>query len=103
MGINPGTINGTGWTLVTPGTSFAVATLNAAPTVDAGPDLAVTMPGAAALSGSATDDGVTVGPLTFAWTKTSGPGTVAFGTRQRGEHDRHVLGPWHLRADAHRQ
>ena len=38
------------------------------------------MPGAATLSGSATDDGVTVGPVTVAWTKTSGPGTVAFGS-----------------------
>ncbi len=65
-----------------PGSTFAVATLNTPPTAHAGGpgSLAVTIPSALALSGSATDDGVTVGPVTFAWTKASGPGTVAFGT-----------------------
>ena len=51
-----------------------------APTVSAGPDVAVTLPGAASLAGSVTDDGLPnpPGAVTAAWTTVSGPGTVTF-------------------------
>ena len=73
-----GTINGTGWTLVNPGAAFSTASVNAAPVVNAGPDLAIAISSAAVLSTTVTDDGVTGGALTFAWTQTSGPGTATF-------------------------
>ncbi|PYR63826.1 MAG: hypothetical protein DMF88_24480, partial [Acidobacteria bacterium] len=66
----------TGWTWV-PGAPFT-GTTNTPPVVNAGPDAAVTLPATAALSGSASDDGI-VSPLVTTWTKTSGPGTVTFG------------------------
>jgi hypothetical protein len=50
---------------------------NTAPTVNAGPDVTVTLPASASLSGSATDDGQP-GALTVGWSKVSGPGTVTF-------------------------
>jgi len=54
---------------------------NAAPTVSAGPDLAVTLPAQAALDGTVTDDGLPNPPaaVTTSWSKVSGPGTVTFG------------------------
>lgn len=54
---------------------------NAAPVVDAGPDQNVTLPAAASLSGSVTDDGYPnpPGATSSQWTKASGPGTVTFG------------------------
>ena len=53
---------------------------NAEPVVDAGPDVAVTRPDAATLAGSVTDDGQPSPPgaVTAAWSKVTGPGTVAF-------------------------
>ena len=52
---------------------------NAAPVVSAGPDQAVTRPGAATLQGSVTDDGLpTASTLAIRWSKASGPGTVRF-------------------------
>ncbi len=55
--------------------------VNAAPVADAGPDLALTLPAGATLSGSVTDDGLPVAaPVTAAWTTVSGPGAVAFAT-----------------------
>ena len=56
-------------------------TTNQAPTVNAGPDKAVTLPNSANLTGSASDDGLPNPPaaMTFSWTKVSGPGTVTFG------------------------
>ncbi len=52
---------------------------NLAPTANAGPDQSITLPAAAALSGSATDDGLPVGStLTYAWAQVSGPGTATF-------------------------
>jgi hypothetical protein len=58
----------------TPGTT------NTAPVVSAGPDRTVTMPAAASLTGSVTDDGLPDPPAatTAAWTKVTGPGTVTF-------------------------
>ncbi len=50
---------------------------NTAPVVDAGPNRTVTMPDAANLDGTVTDDGKPA-PVTSTWTKVSGPGTVTF-------------------------
>jgi hypothetical protein len=53
---------------------------NAAPSVSAGPDRAVTLPASASLDGTVTDDGKPTGStVTQTWSKTSGPGTVTFG------------------------
>ncbi len=52
---------------------------NAAPVVNAGADQAITLPGVASLSGSASDDGQPSGTLNTTWTKVSGPGSVSFG------------------------
>ena len=67
-----------GWTWVA-GAPFT-GTTNMAPVVDAGADQAVMLPGSASLGGIVTDDGVSGLPVVVAWTKTSGPGTVVFGT-----------------------
>ncbi|HEY7561594.1 MAG TPA: S8 family serine peptidase [Gaiellaceae bacterium] len=52
---------------------------NGAPVVGAGPSMVVTLPAAASLDGTVTDDGLPSGVLTTLWTAQSGPGTVAFG------------------------
>ena len=56
------------------------APVNQAPAVNAGPDQAITLPGTANLSGTATDDGLPNPPgiLTTTWSRVSGPGTVTF-------------------------
>jgi subtilisin family serine protease len=61
-------------------TGFMNGSSNAAPVVNAGPDQTITLPAAANLNGSATDDGLPnpPGALTRSWTKVSGPGTVTF-------------------------
>ncbi|NCC41564.1 MAG: hypothetical protein EOM21_19520, partial [Gammaproteobacteria bacterium] len=61
--------------------AFTPPTPNQAPTVDAGTDQTVTLPAAANLSASVTDDGLPdpPGAVTLSWVKLSGPGTVAFG------------------------
>jgi RHS repeat-associated protein len=59
----------TNWTIV----------VNQAPVVSAGAAQLVTLPQAATLNGSATDDGLPSGTLTYLWTKVSGPGAVNFG------------------------
>ena len=53
---------------------------NQPPSVNAGPDLAVTLPAAASLNGTVTDDGLPVPPgaVTTTWSLVSGPGTVTF-------------------------
>jgi len=52
---------------------------NHAPVVNAGPDQTIPYPAAAALAGTATDDGLPTGnAMTKSWTKVSGPGTVVF-------------------------
>ncbi|MHB9007542.1 MAG: lamin tail domain-containing protein [Limisphaerales bacterium] len=63
------------------GTAFP---LNSAPTVRAGPDQTITLAGLAQLEGEVTDDGLPIPPglLTVAWSKASGPGTVAFANDQ---------------------
>lgn len=57
------------------------ASENTAPSVNAGPDVALAAPGdSAVLSGSATDDGKPFGAPSLQWTTVFGPGTVLFGT-----------------------
>ena len=53
---------------------------NQPPGVNAGPDLGVTLPAAASLDGTVTDDGLPdpPGAVTTAWSLVSGPGTVTF-------------------------
>jgi DNA/RNA endonuclease YhcR with UshA esterase domain len=55
--------------------------VNTPPVVNAGPDQTITLPAAASLSGTATDDGLPnpPGALTTNWSAVSGPGTVTFG------------------------
>ena len=54
---------------------------NIAPAVSAGSDATVTLPGPTDLDGTVSDDGLPDPPAatTTAWSKVSGPGTVAFG------------------------
>lgn len=58
------------------------APANQAPSVNAGTDQALTLPAGALLAGSVADDGRPNPPgvVTLTWSKTSGPGTVTFGT-----------------------
>lgn len=58
----------------------AAVPVNQPPVVNAGPDGAVTLPAALTLNGSATDDNLPGGPVTFTWSQTSGPGVVTFGS-----------------------
>ncbi len=52
---------------------------NQAPVVNAGADRSITLPNTVALAGTVTDDGLPIGsPVTYAWTKVSGPGVVTF-------------------------
>ena len=51
---------------------------NVAPTVNAGADATVRLPGSAALDGTVSDDGLPAA-FTTAWSKVSGPGMVTFG------------------------
>ena len=62
--------------------AFAGAVINSAPTVNAGPDQAITLPASTTLSGAVSDDGLPNPPAAFttAWTMVSGPGTVTFGS-----------------------
>jgi RHS repeat-associated protein len=59
--------------------TVTVLPANTAPAVSAGANQTVTLPAAATLQGTATDDGVP-SPLTYAWTKVSGPADVTFAT-----------------------
>lgn len=53
---------------------------NVAPTADAGDDQEITLPTSLViLAGSATDDDLPAGVLTYLWEKVSGPGAVIFG------------------------
>ncbi|HEX7155000.1 MAG TPA: PKD domain-containing protein [Thermoanaerobaculia bacterium] len=55
---------------------IVVKPANRAPQVNAGPDQTITLPSAAALTGTAIDP--EDNPLTIVWTKVSGPGAVTF-------------------------
>ncbi len=60
--------------------------INQAPTVNAGAPMTVTLPNAASLSGSASDDGLPVGGrIAYFWSKTSGVGTVTFSNATRDQ------------------
>ena len=54
--------------------------VNLAPVVNAGANQTITLPASAALSGTATDDGMPNPPgvLSLTWSRVSGPGTVSF-------------------------
>ena len=52
---------------------------NTPPVVDAGQDQTITLPAAASLDGTVTDDGLPSGSLTTLWTAQAGPGAVTFG------------------------
>jgi len=54
---------------------------NGTPSVNAGPDQTITLPGSANLVGTVSDDGLPNPPavVTTTWSKVSGPGTVTFG------------------------
>ena len=55
------------------------APVNAAPVVDAGADVALTLPAGATVTGSLSDDGLPLGaPVTASWSAVSGPGAVTF-------------------------
>ncbi|HEU5132245.1 MAG TPA: PKD domain-containing protein, partial [Pyrinomonadaceae bacterium] len=59
--------------------TITVKPTNRAPVVNAGPDLVITLPGTAALNGTATDDGLpTGGTFSVLWSVVSGPGQVGF-------------------------
>ena len=49
-----------------------------APTVSAGINQTITLPGGATLAGLVTDPGSPSSPVTSVWSKVSGPGTVTF-------------------------
>jgi hypothetical protein len=51
---------------------------NVPPTVDAGPDQPLELPGVATLDGTVLDETVPAGSLTILWSHVSGPGTVTF-------------------------
>ncbi|HJQ24187.1 MAG TPA: PKD domain-containing protein, partial [Blastocatellia bacterium] len=57
-----------------------IVSINQVPTVNAGADQTITLPSAATLNGTATDDGLPAGStLSVSWSKVSGPGAVTFG------------------------
>lgn len=57
---------------------YSTDDVNRAPTVSTGPDQSITLPASAALDGSVSDDGRPDPTPAVAWSKVSGPGTVAF-------------------------
>jgi hypothetical protein len=61
--------------------SLVVLPANTAPTVNAGVPQTITLPNAAVLNGTVTDDGLPTSPalVTTTWSKVSGPGIVTFG------------------------
>ena len=65
-------------TIVFDKVTIAPAIANVGAAVSAGADLTVTLPAAATLNGTVSDDGKPLALVT-AWSKASGPGTVTFG------------------------
>jgi len=64
--------------------TIVVKPTNHAPVVNAGPDLAITLPATAALNGAATDDGLpTGGTLSVLWSVVSGPAQAGFNPLNR--------------------
>jgi hypothetical protein len=60
--------------------TITVNPANQPPTVNAGPDQAISLPNSATLDGTVTDDGLPnpPGTVTTTWSQVSGPGTVTF-------------------------
>jgi len=56
--------------------NITLSSPNQAPSVNAGPDQTITLPGSANLSAVATDDGLPGGALTYRWTVVSGSGVT---------------------------
>lgn len=54
-----------------------VTPANQPPTVDAGPNINITLPSSATLDAIVSDDGLPIGTLTVEWTQVSGPATAA--------------------------
>jgi VCBS repeat-containing protein len=75
------TLLGSSWSWAPRADATFATVINMAPVVDAGTDLAVTLPATASLAGAFVDsDGVETATAGFVrWSKTSGPGTVVFG------------------------
>ncbi|PYP84331.1 MAG: hypothetical protein DMF61_19995, partial [Blastocatellia bacterium AA13] len=68
-------------TQYTAGSTVTITVLppNTPPVVSAGPDQTITLPAAAVLNGTVTDDGLPPGSaLSISWSKLSGPGTATF-------------------------
>src|SRR6185369_6444328 len=64
--------------------TIVVKPTNHAPVVNAGPDLAITLPATATLNGSVTDDGLpTGGTLSVLWSVVSGPAQAGFNPLNR--------------------
>ena len=59
-------------------TGDVTVTVDAPPTVNAGPETTNTFPGSITLQGAASDDGLPYGQLNLNWSEVSGPGTVIF-------------------------
>jgi hypothetical protein len=76
------TINGISGSLSHTATAPLTVAVNQPPTVSAGSNQTVTMPAAAQLSGTATNNRVPNGTMTYLWKMVSGPGTVTFGNAQ---------------------
>ena len=76
---NPNIIDGKMYELTAP--SPLPPGFNTPPSVNAGPDQAVVLPGNAILDGTVTDDGLPnpPGTVTTTWSQESGPGLVTFG------------------------
>jgi hypothetical protein len=70
---NPSAIREVSFAITAPGGST-----NQAPIVNAGADQNITLPSAATMSATVSDDGLPSGVLTRNWTRVSGPGTVTF-------------------------
>ena len=87
---NPNENDGAIYEMTIPGSG----PVNQAPVVNAGADQQVTLPATAALSGTASDDGLPAPPatLTTTWSQLSGPGTVTFGNAVGVVDDGVVLG-----------
>jgi RHS repeat-associated protein len=79
-GSNPTIITRTNSAVDDCGTAYTfvqtIVVTNFPPVVDAGTNQLVTFPDSALLTGTATDDGLPSGTLTYLWTKISGPGTA---------------------------
>lgn len=82
-GTNEGTDTVTANVVTNVGNATATASIvwslsNQAPIVNAGTDQVISLPNAAALNGTATDDGLPSNNLTITWSKISGAGAVTF-------------------------